>query len=97
MLNRVLPVLILARKKSNALDLSLGQIVRFTHLEITPKISKCAKYFSYDTNRDAICHVNKPRMHAYIRILTIFGGIKLLFMSQLSGKGMAIICDAKVL
>ena len=95
MLNHVLPVLILARKKSNSLF--LGQIVRFTHREITPKIFKCANYFSYNTKINTICHVNKQRTHAYIRILTIFSGIKLLFMSQLSGKGMAIICDTKVL
>ena len=66
MLNFVLPVLRLIRKKGNAL--SLGQIVRFTHCEITPKIFKCAFYFSYDTKIDAICHVNKLRTYAYVPI-----------------------------
>ena len=95
MLNRVLPVLRLARKKGNALF--LGQIVRFTHLEITPKIFKCANYFSYDTKIDAICHMNQPRAHANIRILNNFLAVKSLFVSQLSGKDMAKICDTKVL
>ena len=95
MLNRVLSVLRLARKKSYALF--LRQIVRFSHREITPKIFKCTLYFSNDTKIDAICNVNKLRMHEYILISTNFSAIKLLFMSQLSGKGMAIICDAKVL
>ena len=70
-------VLRLASKKSIALF--LGQNVRFTHREITQKLFKCTNCLSYDTKIDAICHVNKLRMHAYIRILTKFSAIKLLF------------------
>ena len=50
MLNRVLPMLRLARNKSTGLF--LGQIVRLSHCEITLKISKCAtwcNWISYDT------------------------------------------------
>ena len=65
-------------KKSNAMF--LGQIVSFTHREITPKIFKCANCFSYDTKIDAISHMNKPRIHAYIQIFAKFSAIKLLFM-----------------
>ena len=95
MLNCVLPVLRLARKKSNALF--LGQFIHFTHHEITQKIFKCANYFFYDTKIDAICHVNQPRAHANIRILTNFLAVKSLFVSQLSGEDMAKIYDTKVL
>ena len=88
MLSRVLR---LASKKS--IELFLGHIVCFTHREITQKIFKCTNCLSYDTKIDAICHVNKLRMHAYIQILIKFVAIKLLF----SSKAMAMICDTKVL
>ena len=78
MLNPVLPVLRLAQKKNNAIF--LGQIVRFTHREIMPKIFKCANYFSYNIKIDVICHAKKPRTHASIRILTNFLAIKLLLL-----------------
>ena len=74
LLNHVLPMPRLARKKSNVLF--LGQIVHFTHSEITPKIFKCASCISNDTKIDAICHVNKPRTHAYIQILSKFSPLK---------------------
>ena len=65
MLSHVLPVLRLARKKSNALF--LGQIVQFTHREITPKIFKCANYVSYETQSIPIVKRTKPEhMHTYI-------------------------------
>ena len=53
-------------KKSNALF--LGQIVHFTHREITPKIFKCAylNYLSYNTKINATCHTKKPRTYAYM-------------------------------
>ena len=76
MLNRVLPVLRLAQKKSNAIF--LGQIICFTYREITRKIFKWANYFSYNTKTDAICHGKKLRMHSYTQILTHFSAIKLL-------------------
>ena len=66
MLNCVLPVLRLAQKKDNVLF--LGQIIWFSHRGITPKIFKCANYYSYCTKIDAIRHVNKPRTHEYIQI-----------------------------
>ena len=71
-------------EKSNAIF--LGQIICFTHREITPKIFKSANYFSYNTKIDVICHTKKPRMHAFIRILSNFSAIELL----LSGQGMTI-------
>ena len=76
MLNHVLPVLRLTRKKSNALF--WGQNICFTYHEITPKFFKCTVL--YDTKINAISHMYKPRMYAYIRVLTSFSAIKLLFI-----------------
>ena len=69
MLSHVLPVLRLARKKSNALF--LGQIVHFTHREITPKIFKCANYVSYETKSTPIVKRTKPE-HIHTDIIQIF-------------------------